>query len=241
TSIADGVVGSRWVLIIAALVILYTRRHRAHFLLCFSFFILPIAIFFNLYLVHSDHFRAFADYYAFANGFLLVICASLACLSLLEEQGRKSWVGYILLLTLVTLSVLGYFKNYYPIQEKNFAGLSPVAVALDKVTQPMDVPLVYGLDWSPELAYLSQRRMFMVRFWSPSHVGLMKEVVARIGIQKISALVICGDMKKQVNPIEEQDATFGLRFVPYFSNSDCDIYALPPRQSGAAAAILGSR
>jgi hypothetical protein len=179
-------------------------------------------LFFNLHAVH--------DYYGYATAVLLLVGIGALLAPMLELQGRKAWVGVVLLAVEMTACAASYFREYYPIQAHNFPGRAAAAMVIDETTNAQSVIIVTGLDWSSEFPYQSQRhaimdqgRGFAGRPWDLSAV---RQAVENEGSSRISAVVAC-DVGRSSDRLMAILQIVGMSNPTELHGDDCDIYERP--------------
>jgi hypothetical protein len=144
----------------------------------------PVAplIFTNLYWYH--------EYYAYANNVFLLAALAVSLLALLERGGRYRIIGLGGLASFFALAVWRHQEYYRPIQETNHEELSTVSRTIQQVTQPDDVLLILGCDWSSELPYYSRRRSLSIPIWLEPNLEKVPEYLHIEPPYRIGALVI---------------------------------------------------
>jgi hypothetical protein len=163
----------------ALLALILARRRWRPFLACLLVYPLAPLVFTNLYWFH--------EYYAFANNVLLLAAVALSLIALLECGGAFRVLGLAGLAGFLALAVWRHQGHYVPIQAHNHEELNAVSRTIQQVTQPDDVLVILGCDWSSELPYYSRRRALSIPFWlnpslekvpgylnmAPYHVGAL--------------------------------------------------------------------
>jgi hypothetical protein len=164
------------------LALLLTRGRRRIVLACL--FVYPIAplIFTNLYWYH--------EYYAYANNVFLLAALAVGLLALLERGGRHRIIGLAGLAGFFALAVWRHQEYYRPIQETNHQELSAVSRTIQQVTQPEDVLVILGCDWSSELPYYSRRRSLSMPFWLEPSLEKVSEYLRIEPPHRIGALIV---------------------------------------------------
>jgi hypothetical protein len=181
---------------------------------CLALYGSAIAIFFNLYLVHT--------YYAYANGIFLITAVGVAVGSLLNAGGRKSWIGICFFSLAIGSCVMHYVDGYYRVQRANAPGRLAAAAIVDRETKTSDVLFIYGLDWSPELPYQAHRRAIMIREFQRD--AALQEAVREEGINRISSLLICDESPKSASDVLTALQEDGVIFTRRFDRDGCEIY-----------------
>ncbi|MGB8353667.1 MAG: hypothetical protein WCD79_07265, partial [Chthoniobacteraceae bacterium] len=152
-------IGSTFVLLIwiAALIQARSGRIRVLILLPAALFILPFLLFTNLYIVHS--------YYAYGNGVFLVLALSIALWSLAERA--PAWLFACLCVLMALAELNTFYTNYHLAISVRHRKDDPILTGefIRNNTGPLATILVVGNDWSPEVAYYSQRRAIYLPGW----------------------------------------------------------------------------
>jgi hypothetical protein len=169
-------------ILIWAFIFFFSGRRKA-LLLCFSFFIFPILVFFNLYYVHT--------YYFYTNGIFLSILMGLSALSLLEENanGLKKFFVFSMLPVLLAASYAKYISSYDIFHEQHKT-TGYISQMIRENTDPDGVLLIYGEDWDPTIPYYSQRRALMDRWEMSLEDPRMKKAVELLGKEQIQAILV---------------------------------------------------
>lgn len=213
--VVDNLTGNRAILFISCGIALATSGYTLRVIMtCLALYGSAIAIFFNLHFVHT--------YYAYGNGIFLVAAVGVAVGSLLNADGRKSWIGVCFFSLAIGLCITQYFHGYYRVQSTNAPGRPAAAAIVDRETKPSDVLLIYGLDWSSELPYQAHRRAIMLPEFLRD--ASLREAVREEGVTHISSLLICNE-----SPIPSSDVLTtlhegGINFTRRFDRDGCEIY-----------------
>jgi hypothetical protein len=160
------------VLLVSALGVCLACKHRLAYFGCAALAISAPLIFFNLHAVH--------EYYPYANGLLLVGAVGIAIAALLERGQRYRWAGGALFVLFACVSVFRYGSGFYPRLASDPGGkeLSAIARSVKQLTQPGDVLLVVGSDWSPVIPFYCERRALMVpadRQWAAEAIQAYRQ------------------------------------------------------------------
>ena len=130
-------------------------------------FLLPFLLFTNLHMVH--------DYYQTANAVWLVAALAVVLDRVCGMVPPPAAVGLVMLC--LGGQVQQSMAGYLPMEQIDFARDARLAVArrLREVVPPDDVVVYVGCDWSPEMAFYSERRAIYVPQWV-SYGDVMKIV-----------------------------------------------------------------
>ncbi len=172
--------GLVFTLILLGLVI--ARQHRRTVLACLIVYPIAPLVFTNLYCYH--------EYYAFANNVFLLAALAVSLLAFLERGGRYRRIGLVSLASFLALAVWRHQEHYRPIQETNHEELSAVSRTIQQVTQPDDVLVILGCDWSSELPYYSRRRSLSIPFWMEPNLENLPDYLRIEPPNYLGALVI---------------------------------------------------
>jgi hypothetical protein len=186
------------------------RTQAVWLLVCF---LIGPAIFFNLY----RH-----DYYWYANGMLLMLSVGFLVVAVMDDERFHPAIRTGVLPLVILLMVGGYLHHYYPRQQQNHDSLLAACEAAKAATNEGDILLIYGYDWSSEVAYYAQRKAVMV--YRPLSDAEFAEVLEQLGGEKIGAMVVGGDMRQDAQVIAAGARRFGFVDVPAFRGAYLDVY-----------------
>lgn len=201
------------------LALLQNIQRQRKLLITFSIvlFFLPFLMFPNLHIVHT--------YYQVANALFYIIAVSVSIVWV-SKVIFKNYVSMqiFIMLVFVCSNLYFFYKDYYPVKSQVFLSSDrtlALASHIRSVT-PIDRPVIwYGLDWSSELAFYSERRSLTVPNW-----GVELDVIIHTEkylSSKPSAIVLCpsdyNDSLKEV--IEKKYKTVISENV-----SGCSVYLL---------------
>jgi hypothetical protein len=114
--------------------------------------------------------------------------------SLLEEESRwRRVTGVLLLGTRTGLAMTAHYQRLYPVQRANGPWAPELVSAVAQVTPPDKVVVGFGLDWSSELPYYTERRGLMWPSWmnhDPSDPEF-RQAIEGIGFHRIGSMVLC--------------------------------------------------
>jgi hypothetical protein len=174
--------------LMAVFTLILGRVHRAAaFLLVLSFLAGP-AIFTNLYFVH--------DYYFYGNGVFLLGALVLAWSQILDLEAFSLAARWVTVGASLCLQILSYSLTYLPVQRHPFHEPPELGAILAAATRPDDVLLIYGHDWEAHLPYFAQRRAVMIVDNRAHDTPALDEVLSRIAPDRVTALVVTGEMRK---------------------------------------------
>lgn len=158
----SGPVGSNWVFLIFLIAGLSIRQIRAPVVVLLLAYLMPMAVFTNLQVVHP--------YYQFAQ---LVFATSIVGLVLWwviqrGEAAGKPGRGVALAIFLCLLSVgFGLVKSLKDMKEaREPTTISQIADLIRSDTPEQGVVMAFGDDWSSALPYRSGRRAVMIPDWA---------------------------------------------------------------------------
>ncbi len=162
-------------------------------------------IFTNLYFVHH--------YYYYAN-MIFLLCSLGFSLASVYSCSR---ITYKYINTFLVIPLITFLMNfpsssfYYPAQITNNLSLEPVTSYIKNNSSINDVPLIYGYDWDPSVAYYSERKAIMI---APSLVSRDEKIMQTItttGKDRIRLMIV----KKNIQ-MSDVDTTFIADKVNYF-------------------------
>jgi hypothetical protein len=203
---------------IAALALAATVRRRiAACLVCLVIYMLPIAVFMHLYLIHV--------YYSYENALFLLIVVGCGIVTGLEGKLLVRWLSVGVFAAALLAMTTNFLAGYYADQQSDSAAQIPVTAALQQHTNPNDVLLIYGLDLVPEVPYRTRRRAIMD--WENRGAGdpALQQVLAAVGREgnRVGAMLVCGTTRQlAIIPINIE--RLGLRDNPSFQDGYCEFY-----------------
>ncbi|HLP00938.1 MAG TPA: hypothetical protein VK163_02845 [Opitutaceae bacterium] len=174
-------------------------------------------VFSNLYRIH--------DYYHYATAGFAVVAVALALLGVAERGGWWRWVGMAGLAVVVSGQAVAYRNGYYGVQTQPFFGTGPLATQIRELTQPSDVIVVHGTDWSSELPYYAQRRALVVPDGQLATAPEAVEAnIRRLGDEHVALVVFAGPAMARRELIERRIRDFALWPEPLFRLADAVVY-----------------
>jgi hypothetical protein len=178
----------------------------------------------NLHIIHN--------YYQYANAVFLVGAAAVA----LHAVSTRNRLAFFALLGFVIIAQVGEFKVFYrgamrvEYSPRNNATME-ISEALKMRTKPDEVILVYGYDWSSEIAYYSERKAITVPSWWASPSGpsdVLRNIDKFTGGKPLGAIVVCARAEGpyQFSRTEEFQALLQKVTAGMFQEqkADCDVH-----------------
>ena len=166
---------------------------------------------------------AYHEYYYVANAFTLMMALGLALCGVLESRLPR-WAAWALVLAVTAGQVMIYFQIYYPMQRGRSNGGSPITQALRVATEPDDVLVVAGNDWSSITPYFARRRALMIRSGIEHDAALLDRDFTGLKGETVGALVLHGAQRNNRELLQRAVKTFGLDPRPVFTCLDATIY-----------------
>ena len=204
-----------WYLLLGLVGVLAARRVRAAVLLLLAAFLTVQLIFPALYAYH--------DYYYVANGWALLFAAGLVLHALLE--GRiPAWAAVLAILAVHGVQVRTYLHGHY--QQMRFwqPGGNALTFAVQRMTDPDEVILISGDDWSSLTPYYTRRRALMLPNGTGLDAALRARTFGALQGEKVTALVLRGAERDNAGLLAEACTTFGLDPRPVFTFQDSTVY-----------------
>lgn len=195
---------------------------------CAVWFMSALLLFPVLYTLH--------DYYYAANTALLLVALGLVIVALAESQVAR-WIKVSVLLMILTTQGWRYLEYYYPSQSAVSIGGDGLTRSLQAVTDPRDVIVVLGQDWSSITPYYARRKAVMLRDDAARDPNLVEAALANLDGEKIGALVIVGKRDGEQWLIDRAEAR-GLDRRPTYLWHDARVYLPREREAGAVEALL---
>jgi hypothetical protein len=210
-------VGSVWVFGASLAALVATRRRGLIALACGVLYLLPIAIFMNLFRVHV--------YYSYENGFLLLLIVGLGIVACLEGRMLMRCAGAGILAAAIAAMSTNYLSGYFV--DQNAGDMAPVtlAVLVNQWTPPDSTLLIYGLRYAPEIPYAASRRAIMDdknRSVGDPQISQPLTALAREG-GRVAAIIVCGEARG-LAVIRDNIASLAFPARPRYREAYCELY-----------------
>jgi hypothetical protein len=194
-------------------------RNKKLVLVALSLFFVPFLVFTNLHIVHS--------YYQVANSLFFSMGLGIAIAGLIFESSyRAKMYVKVFFIAIVTSNLYFYMKGSY---NDKVIGINPkehkvlVIAEYIKDTTPPDRPVIwYGLDWSSEGPFYSERKSLAVPAWIEQTEPVLQW--ERYLNSPPSAIVLCEPLNRAaiVNALETYILTH--RLINRASIAGCEIF-----------------
>ncbi len=170
------------VLAVCGLVLLgFGRRWWGQAAICLAVYVGVQVMFPQLYAWH--------DYYSVASAVLLMTALGFGLLGLMESRLPRA-----LVLAVITAVFVGqiwlYWGHLYQSQRRISPGGSGITAALGYLTQPDEMIVVAGDDWSSIRPYYARRRALMLRNGMEYDEDYVTAVFATLKAEKVGALIL---------------------------------------------------
>jgi hypothetical protein len=180
------VAGLLGVSLILAALLCADRKLRIVIALCLALFLSHFLIFENLHFVHS--------YYQVSTGIFLIAALALSIHAVAMRFPLVHRASPAILAALVAMNFYCFAGTYFPVERQLYGEDNQtlaVSALLRARTSPDRPIIVYGYDWSSEVAYYSQRRALTVPDVLPDRYGVVDDPARYVG-ELPSAIVACG-------------------------------------------------
>jgi len=162
-------------------------RVRPILLTSIILFMLPILIFMNQHWVHI--------YYQASSAFFLIGALAVATVFLLPEGiGRYTVVPIITIIFVASNFYFfwaGYANNLKMRLDPSQTRVLKIGELIRKYTPEDSGIVVFGDDWSSEIAYYAQRKSFTVPGWAKVYDTVWKDPASFLGGKELGAIVFC--------------------------------------------------
>lgn len=190
------------------------RWWRLIILLVFFFFAVQ-AVFPILYAWH--------EYYYVPIAMLLTSAIGLVLCGLLESRWPRWLVAAVIVGVLSGQGTL-YFLHHYDEQKMFSLGGSDLTKALRTVTEPSDVVIIAGDDWSSMIPYYSQRRALMIRRNLETSWDIILPAYDQLNDEKVAALVLFREQRNNQALLKLTIERFRLDPRPAFVWQEATVY-----------------
>ncbi len=203
-------IGMQLCTIVILIGFIFARSYERIVLVCLlGLFLFPLLLFTNLHLVHR--------YYQYANSFWLILALGVA-VGVLAECARP-WATAMIVSTILFSQIQTFAVRYYHATKWSQSAVLEVGATIDKETPTHSAILVAGDDWSPEVAFYSQRKAIYIPNWKGGYFEVDEKVFLQaladpqtlLGDLPLSAIVVRGkDFEASSLPPERRVAVHEL-------------------------------
>lgn len=214
------VVASAWVFAGACVALAVGRRRLGLCAACALLYLLPIALFMRLHVVHV--------YYGYENGLFLTVILGCGIVACLEGPVLARWAGVVLFAAALTAMAANYLRGYYVDQAAGDLAPMTLGVLTGRLTAPDDVLLIYGLDSAPDLPYSAGRRAIMDTKNRSVDDPAVRIPLARLAAEglRIGVVVVCGAARGD-DTVRANIVKLGFPGRPWYAEPYCDLFARP--------------
>lgn len=194
------------------------RRQLLYCFLCILLFLAPFVMFPVLHRIHN--------YYQYAGAIFAILAAAVLIGALAE---RHPVVGACVLLLVVALQVRAFASGYATLQGGVAVSQCPalaLAGAVKSRIRAGSALIVFGCDWSPELAYYSGRKAVMVPNQDALPLSVASDPARFLGSTPLGAIVVC----PRADASREFRAALDLILAGATAEhiAGCDLFGLEP-------------
>jgi hypothetical protein len=182
-------------------------------------YVVPFAVFTNLHWVH--------DYYQYANA--LFVVAIITVVVAHADAGWRRYIAFGLLALTVSFQLVRVVRVEARVMRATLAASDtlPVARALKGI--PDGVVIVFGFDWSSEVAYYLERRTMTVPMWSSREQleSLRSRPELHTGGLPVVAVVECNNALRgspELGPIVEAIIEHHTRDMQHTAFGACTVW-----------------
>ena len=204
-----------------------------------SWLVLLVGSFFAVQLIFPVLY-AWHDYYYMANAFALMLALGLVLCGVLESRLPRL-LAWVLVLVVTGGQVGLYFDALYPMQRYFSPGGGYLTRTLTAVTDPDDVLVIAGNDWSSITPYFARRRALMIRNGMEYDQSYFRPAFQRLQGERVGALVLHGLQQSNRPLIALAVRIFGLDPRPVYTSEGAAIYMLPSRRLAAIPVLKSMR
>lgn len=195
--------------------LLYGRRWKKWILVASLLFIAAPITFPVLYAWH--------EYYFVANGVFLMAAVGLALSAMLESPAPR-WLVWSVIVGLHGLQVWAFFQFLYPTQRLPYEGGSGLTRLLRDVTEPDDVLLIAGNDWSSVIPFYSERRALMIRTKLENDEQYLQKAFSGIADESVPVFILVDEMRENKALLDRVSRQFGIDDAPFLIHKNQTIY-----------------
>jgi len=215
----------------ALLALVFARKWWRHLLVALACFMIVQTIFPLLYAFHA--------YYYVAIGWILMAAFGLVAVAMLESRLPRmiAWA----LIVVLNVAQVGYAAFHYgPQLSEEKPGNLQLIETIQRATDPEDVLIIAGDDWSSVLPYYTQRRALMLRTGVEDHREYLAQAFATLQDYHVGALVIQGNQRFNAALIGQVRDVLKTDGRVAFSWGDIDVYLAQSTRDRVVAELLGT-
>jgi len=189
---AGGILG---ILLLICLFMFAEKRVKKIVGISIVMFILPIYIFINLHFIH--------DYYQISSTIFLIFALAVSIKYAFQKFSKNNLIVLTLSIFFVSCNLFQFVNGYAnylkaPIDEINNKTLA-VSNIVRTYTDKNSAIVVFGYDWSSEIAYYSERKSFTVPEWFVQYNDVWNDPAAFLGDKKLGAVNLLWNLKLRKN------------------------------------------
>ncbi|MEO6002112.1 MAG: glycosyltransferase family 39 protein [Opitutus sp.] len=166
---------------------------------------------------------AWHEYYWVANTALLLAATGLALAALLDSTAPR-WTRWTIIVGVNAIQCWGFIHYLYPTQRLPYEGGSGLTRLLHDVTDPQDVLLIAGNDWSSVVPFYAERRALMIRTHLERDGEYLNRAFAAISDESVPVLVLMGDLRRDTEFLARASRQFDLDPRPFLRHKDETVY-----------------
>jgi hypothetical protein len=141
---------------------------------------------------------------------------------LCDSTGRfKRLLGISFFSLIVIMSLYHYKKNYWPVQGTGY-NFSEISSDFGKYTNPDDVIMIFGADWSSEIPYQLKRRAVIIPPWIPLDIDKIHIYLIRQNLKGYKVGSVLFTYKR------EFDVKYADKVLSELGLENCKIKAYEP-------------
>jgi hypothetical protein len=213
--------------LLVVLAVLFCRGRRLAWAAgCAGLFLLAPATFPVLYAWHEYYFTAVA---------VLPMLGAGLVLGGVIDSPMPRWRVWATVLVALALQIQTYLHVHRPQQLEDPRGSNDLAEALRYTTEPDDVLVIAGEDWSSVTPFYARRRALMLRRDMESDWPFVEESFRNLAGEHVAALVLRGTQRQNTHLVDVAAAAFGLDRTPVWRVRDVEVYVPAKR----VAEVLG--
>jgi hypothetical protein len=166
---------------------------------------------------------AYQDYYFYAANLFAVAAVAFVFLGLLDTRPPRAAAAILLLLPLAAF-LATYRADYGKLQAVRSNGGSPLTELLRNLTDPDEVLVAAGHDWSPIIPYYTQRRALMIRRDMDKVPGYLERAFGDLRDEQVAALLLTGDQRANTALLALAERLLGIDPRPALDYEETTVY-----------------
>jgi tetratricopeptide (TPR) repeat protein len=205
-----------YLLLIGIAVLSLFVKARRNIVTCLILYLVAPSIFLPLH----NH-----QYYAYANLIFLIVALGLVLVSGMNTEDWRRPVSLGLFALTLAVNIYNHQTLYLPLQGTNDLTVSFIGSIARQLTEPDEIILIYGQDWSAAISFHAERRALMLPAYANDDMA--ERALKTVEHHRVGAMVVFDGGPGWFPPkggLAEQRKRFHLSEVAAYSSNGISVY-----------------